>query len=141
VMSVGVALLGKAVLLFLGITVADFQIAGGLILIGLAGLDLLAREPRAPIEAADVGVVPLGVPLIVGPAVITSTIVLVDLDGVGMTLLALLANLGICWVVLAHVSRVERLLGRTGARALSKIVSLFMAAIGVRLIRQGLGSG
>jgi len=132
--------LGKAVLLFLGITVADFQIAGGLIRIGLAGLDLLAREPRALIEAADVGVVPLGVPLI-GPAVITSTIVLVDLDGVGVTLLALLANLGICWIVLAHVSRVERLLGQTGARALSKIVSLFMAAIGVRLIRQGLGSG
>lgn len=137
--SIGFALLGKGVFVFLGITVADFQIAGGLILIGLAGFDLLAREPQSLPAEADVGVVPLGVPLIAGPAVITITIVLVDLYGVIVTVLALLANLGTCWVVLAQVTKVERLLGRNGARALSKIISLFLAAIGVRLIRQGFG--
>jgi small neutral amino acid transporter SnatA (MarC family) len=42
-------------------------------------------------------------------------------------------------VVLAQVTKVERLLGRNGARALSKIISLFLAVIGVRLIRQGFG--
>ena len=133
------ALLGKAIFLFLGITVADFQIAGGLILLGLAGLDLLTNEPRGLAEGADVGVVPLGVPLITGPAVITSTIVLVDLYGTLVTLLALLANLAVCWLVLAHAAWVERLLGRTGARAMSKIVSLLLAAIGVHWIRQGMG--
>jgi multiple antibiotic resistance protein len=132
------ALLGKALFLFLGITVTDFQIAGGLVLLGLAGLDLLTSEPRGLAEGTDVGVVPLGVPLITGPAVITSTIVLVDLYGTLVTLLALVANLAVCWLVLARATRVERLLGRTGARAISKTVSLLLAAIGVHWIRQGL---
>jgi multiple antibiotic resistance protein len=136
--SVSFALLGKAVFLFLGITVADFQIAGGLILIALAGLDLLGTEPRGLAEGRDAGIVPIAVPLIAGPAVITSTIVLVDLYGPLATVLALLANLATCWVVLARIAVVEGLLGRTGARALSKIISLLLAAIGVRLVRQGL---
>ena len=137
--SVSFALLGKAVFVFLGITVADFQIAGGLVLVALAGLDLLGTGPRGVAEGADVGIVPIGVPLIAGPAVITSAIVLVDLYGPVVTVLALLANFAVCWGVLDNVTRVERLLGRTGARALSKIISLLLAAIGVHLVRQGVG--
>src|SRR4029077_7573012 len=135
--SVSFALLGKAVFVFLGITVADFQIAGGLILIALAGLDLLRTEPRGLGEGRDAGVGALAGPLIAGPAVITSAIVLVDLYGAPATVLALVANLAVCWLVLARVAAVEGLLGHTGARALSKIISLLLAAIGVRLVRQG----
>jgi multiple antibiotic resistance protein len=137
--SIGFALLGKAVFVYLGITVADFQIAGGLILLGLAALDLLTREPRGLAEGADVGVVPLGVPIIAGPAVITTTMVLVDLYGPAVTIVALAANLAVGGVVLANARVVERLIGTTGARAMSKIVSLLLAAIGVHWIRQGLG--
>jgi multiple antibiotic resistance protein len=137
--SVTFALLGKAIFLFLAITAADFQVAGGLILLVLAAQDLVSGEPRGIAEGTDVGVVPLAVPLIAGPAVITSTIVLVDLYGAPVTVAALLANLAVCWLVLANASRVERLLGRTGARAVSKIVSLLLAAIAVRLVREGLG--
>jgi multiple antibiotic resistance protein len=136
--SVGFALLGKALFVFLGITVADFQVAGGLILLGLAGLDLLGPEPRGLAGGTDVGVVPIAVPLIAGPAVITTTIVLVDLYGAPMTLVALIANLVVCWALLANVARIERIIGGTGARALSKIVSLLLAGIGVHLIRHGL---
>ena len=135
--SIGFALLGKAVFVFLGITVADFQIAGGLVLLGLAGVDLLTRAPRGLAEGADVGVVPLGVPIIAGPAVITTTILLVDQYGTVVTLLALAANLAIGGLVLANARGVERLVGHTGARAMSKIVSLLLAAIGVHWIRQG----
>lgn len=138
--SIAFALLGKAVFVFLGITVDDFQVAGGLILFGIAALDLLTTEPRAVAYGADVGVVPLGVPIIAGPAVITSAIVLVDQYGAATTVAALLANLAVCWAVLANATRVERLLGRTGARAFSKVVSLLLAAIGVHLVRQGLGA-
>jgi multiple antibiotic resistance protein len=136
--SVSFALLGKAVFAFIGISVADFQIAGGLVLLGVAGLDLLGTGPRGLAEGSDVGVVPIGVPLIAGPAVITSAIVLVDLYGSAATVLALLANFAVCWVALANVERLERFIGRTGARALSKIISLLLAAIGVHLIRAGL---
>jgi multiple antibiotic resistance protein len=138
VVSVSFALLGRAVFVFLGITVADFQVAGGLVLLGVAGLDLLGTQPRGLAEGPDVGIVPIGVPLIAGPAVITSAIVLVDLYGAAATVLALLVNLLVCWLVLANVRRVELVLGRTGARALSKIISLLLAAIGVHLIRTGL---
>lgn len=133
------ALLGKAVFVLLGITVGDFKIAGGLILLGLAARDLLIGEPPNLTEGRDVGVVPLGVPLIAGPALITTTIVLVDRHGTVVTLLALVANLVVCGLVLAQAALVERFLGRTGARAVSKIVSLLLAAIGVQLVRQGLG--
>lgn len=138
--SFGFALVGKAVFVFLGITVSDFQIAGGLVLLGLAGLDLLTHEPRGLAEGRDVGVVPLGVPIIAGPAVITTTMLLVDQHGTVVTLLALAANLAVGGVVLAHAVRVERLVGRTGSRAMSKIVSLLLAAIGVHWIRQGLAA-
>jgi multiple antibiotic resistance protein len=140
VVSIGFALLGKAIFLYLGITVADFQVAGGLILLGLAGLDLLAHEPRAVAAGVDVGVVPLGVPIIAGPAVITTSMLLVDQYGTAVTLLALAANLALGGVVLANARSVERLVGRTGARAMSKIVSLLLAAIGVHWIRQGVAS-
>jgi multiple antibiotic resistance protein len=136
--SIGFALLGKAIFVFLGITVSDFQIAGGLILLGLAGLDLLTREPRGLADGADVGVVPLGVPIIAGPALITTTMVLVDLYGSLVTVTALVANLAVGGLVLGNARTVERLVGQTGARAMSKIVSLLLAAIGVHWIRQGL---
>jgi len=83
--------------------------------------------------------VPIGVPLIAGPAVITTAIVAVDLYGATVTVLALLANFAVCWLVLAYVTALSSLLGRTGARALSKIISLLLAAIGVHLVRQGIG--
>jgi multiple antibiotic resistance protein len=139
--SVGFALAGKAVFVFVGITVADFQIAGGLILLGVAALDLLAAgyPARAAADGADSGIVPLGVPLIAGPAVITSVMVLVDLYGPVVTIAALVANLAVCWWVLARAGLVAQVLGRTGARALSKIVSLLLAGIGVHWIRTGLG--
>jgi multiple antibiotic resistance protein len=136
--SVAFALVGRLIFEFLAITAADFQVAGGLILLVLAAQDLVSTEPRGLAAGTDLGVVPLAVPLIAGPAVITSTIVLVDLYGPGVTLIALVANLGVCWLVLGNAHQVERVLGRTGARAFSKIVSLLLAAIAVRLIRQGI---
>jgi multiple antibiotic resistance protein len=138
--SVAFAVVGKAVFLFVGITVADFQIAGGLILLAIAGTDLLGtgQPVRAAADGDDVGIVPLGVPMIAGPAVITSVLVLVDLYGVGTTILALIANLAVCWLVLARADAISDVLGGTGARALSKVVSLLLAAIGVHWVRSGL---
>src|ERR1051325_5148175 len=69
--SVGFIFLGKIIFTALGITVADFQVAGGLILLGIAGRELL-NVSRASREATDdFGVVPLGMPLIAGPALRT----------------------------------------------------------------------
>ena len=70
--SVGFIFLGKIIFTALGITVADFQVAGGLILLGLAGRELLNVSPANREATDDFGVVPLGMPLIAGPALLTA---------------------------------------------------------------------
>src|ERR1041385_7600609 len=83
--AVGFIFLGKIIFAALGITVADFQVAGGLILLGLAGRELLNISPADREATSDFGVVPLGMPLIAGPALLTALLVLVDTVGLVFT--------------------------------------------------------
>src|SRR5881394_4402814 len=76
--AVGFIFLGKIIFTALGITVAGFQVAGGLILLGLAGRELLNVAAATREATADFGIVPLGMPLIAGPALLTALLVLVD---------------------------------------------------------------
>ena len=135
--SVGFIFLGKIIFTALGITVADFQVAGGLILLGLAGRELLNVAPASREATDDFGVVPLGMPLIAGPALLTALLVLVDTVGLVFTLAALLVNLAIVVVAFWNADLVARWMGRQGLRGISKIVALLLAAIAVSLIRRG----
>src|SRR5258706_2087165 len=92
--AIGFIFLGKIIFAAVGITVADFQVAGGLILLGLAGRELLNLAPADREASNDFGVVPLGMPLIAGPALLTALLILVDTVGLVFTLLSLLVNLG-----------------------------------------------
>ncbi len=137
--AVGFLLLGRLLFRLLGIETADFQVAGGLLLLVFAVDDLLfARSERKPVAEAGLGVVPLGVPLIVGPAVLTTLLVLSESFGIGWTLAALAANLALLWGILARTDVIVRVLGAAGSRAVGKIASLFLAAIAVSMIRSGL---
>jgi multiple antibiotic resistance protein len=138
----GVALLflflGSTIFKALGITGSDFQIAGGSILFILAARDLThsAAEPeKLPV---DFGVVPLGMPLIAGPAMITTLLLLLDTVGTRMALAGLVANLGLVVLAFAFSDWLGRVIGATGLRAISKIISMLLAAIAVSMIRQGL---
>jgi multiple antibiotic resistance protein len=136
--GVGFLVLGDAILHVLGVTVDDFQIAGGLLLLVLAIYDLL--HPEVPLRQLGVrlGVVPLGTPLLVGPAVLTTVLTLARSYGYGLTLLAFAVNLALVWLALRWASLVVRLIGEAGARAVAKVFGLLLAAIGVTLIRRGL---
>lgn len=136
---VGVCFLFLGNLLFraLNITVGDFQIAGGLILLALAGRELLATDVRASFVTKDFGVVPLGMPLIAGPGMLTSLLTVGASLGTGITLLALISNLVIVLVGLRYAEVVSRLVGVTLIRASSRLVALLLAAIAVNLIRRG----
>ena len=136
---VGVCFLYLGNLLFraLNITVGDFQIAGGLILLALAGRELLSTDVRAGFVTKDFGVVPLGMPLIAGPGMLTALLTVAGSQGAGITLLALIANLVIVLIGLHYAQAVSRLLGVTLIRAFSRIVALLLAAIAVNLIRRG----
>ena len=138
----GVALLflflGQTIFSALGITVNDFQIAGGLILFILAARDVTHSAAEEPAKLADdFGVVPLGMPLIAGPASITTLILLSQTLGEVVTLCALAANLVLVVLAFAYSDRIGAVIGSTGMRAISKIVSLLLAAIAVNMVRRG----
>jgi multiple antibiotic resistance protein len=135
--SIGFIFLGKIIFTALGITVADFQVAGGLILLGLAGRELLNVAPANREATHDFGVVPLGMPLIAGPALLTALLILVDTVGMLFTIGALLVNLALVVVAFWNADLVARWMGRQGLRGVSKIVALLLAAIAVSLIRRG----
>ena len=135
---VGFMLLGKLVFQALGITQADFQIAGGVILLALAAKDLLTAQDKPAQGLSDAGVVPLGLPLIAGPATITALLILMDSSGWAMTLAALLTNLALLNLLLRLGDRLSAWLGLRGLRAVSKIVALLLAAFAVSIIRRGL---
>lgn len=135
--SVGFMFLGKLIFRALGITVADFQVAGGLILLAFAVRDLLETSGEKRYATEDFGIVPLGMPLIAGPALLTALLVLIDSVGMLYTLLSLILNLVIVAVVFSYADRLTKWMGKQGINGISKLVSLLLAAIAVSLIRRG----
>ncbi len=130
---------GKAIFNLLGVSVADFMVAGGLLLFIISLRNLVASDPHRTGLADDtLGAVPIGVPLIVGPATLTTTILLLDQHGAAATIAALLGNLLIVGATLHFAARIQRALGQSGAKALAKIAELLLAAIAVKIIRHGL---
>ena len=131
---------GKFIFEILGITVPDFAIAGGLLLFILSILDLLKEENPEVKKKQNysLGVFPIGTPIIVGPAVLTTLIILVDTQGFIPTLIAFGLNLLILGVMLYKADIILSFLGESGARAFAKIMSILLAAIGVMMIRRGI---
>lgn len=146
VLGLGFIAVGKGVFWLLGISVSEFLVAGGIILLALS-INHLIRGKFVEVEPAReqqmIGVVPLGTPLIVGPAVLTTLLLLTDqlsaqgILGVAIVMIAFLANLAIAWLVFAQANRVARLLRVGGINAISKIASLLLAAIAIKMVTQG----
>lgn len=131
-------LAGKLIISFLGITINDFKIAGGIILLVLAITDIMSTGGRRRDPGKSVGVVPLGIPLIMGPAGLTTIIMLVDNFGYLATILSIILNFIIVWIILANANLFIKVIGEGGAKAFAKVASLFMAAIAVMMIRMGI---
>jgi len=135
----GFLFLGKGFLKILGIKQADFLIAGGAILFALGIYDLIFPEKRKSFSPGiSGGVVPLGTPLIVGPAVLTTILLLIDRFGILLTFLSLTINLFLTGFLLIKSEFILKLLGKRGIKVISKLMSLILSALGVRLIREGL---
>ncbi|HBU70333.1 MAG TPA: MarC family protein [Elusimicrobia bacterium] len=131
--------LGRLVLSVLGITVADFMIAGGALLFVISLNDMLSVEKKqVSIDPESLGAVPIGVPLIVGPAVLTTAILLVSQYGYRATALSAALNIIFAAVVFLLSGSINKFLGRAGAKTVSKLASLLLAAIAVKLIRHGI---
>lgn len=90
------------------------------------------------IDAESLGTVPLGVPLITGPAVLTTSILLVNKYGITVTAGAIVINVLIAGVIFLFAEFINRLLGKAGANIVSKIANLLLAAIAVMMVRRGI---
>ena len=131
--------IGRFFLGLLGITVADFMIAGGVLLFVISLNDMLSFEKtKIIIDPESLGAVPLGVPLIVGPAVLTTAILLSNQYGYGATAAAIAINVLLAGGVFSMAETINRILGKAGSKTISKLASLLLAAIAVMMVRKGL---
>jgi multiple antibiotic resistance protein len=132
--------LGKVILDAMGIEVGAFAIAGGLILLVLSVRYVLTGHITDYIKEEMVAVVPIGTPLTVGPATITTLLLLVNEQRfhLYMVLLSFALNILIAWAVFMLSGWFVRFLGQGGVKAVSKVFSLLLAAIAVTMIIHGL---
>lgn len=146
----GFGLIGAQVFKLLGITMPAFRIAGGLILL-LIGLDMVqARRPanEAPGEAEegankeDVGIIPLGMPMLAGPGAISTVMVLIGPTPQWWQLLLIFTALAVtaaaCYWVLKAADSVRRYLGETGIHIMTRLMGMLLTALAVQFISGGL---
>ena len=130
-------LVGQVIFQGLGISLYDFKVAGGIILLLIALADLAGGPESKQNASGSTGVVPLAVPLITGPGVLTALVLQIGTAGYWITLVALVINYGIAWVLLRQCSHIQRVIGKDGTVVLSKIAALLLCAIAVSMIRSG----
>lgn len=133
---------GKYVFRLFGITLPAFKFAGGLLLL-LVALDMLqarlSRTRETPEEQSnaceieDVGIIPMGIPMLAGPGSISTVMVLVGQasswrDALPV-LVAIVLTSAVCYLVLASADRVEAVLGQTGIRIVTRLMGLMLTAI------------
>ncbi len=131
---------GKGIFLLLGVTVPDFLVAGGLLLlvISIADLAMSERREEGLRWQGPVGIVPIGTPLVLGPAALTTLLLLTDQYRVPVVLLAFIINLAFAWLVFSQANRIANRLGTGTLKGVAKVASLLLAAIAIRMIRQGI---
>ena len=135
--SIGFLGVGKSVFAILGISVSDFQIAGGILLFIISIVDLIFPEKTRTFPKETMGVVPIGIPLIVGPAVLTLLLIIVHTYGYISTLLCLLLNFFVVWLVFGQSHSIMRFMKEGGAKGIGKVSSLLLAAFAMMMIRIG----
>jgi len=135
-LAIGFIFLGNAVFRFLNITIGDFMVAGGTLLFCMALTDIM-NPAKSKRRIQEMGIVPLGTPLITGPAVLTTSLIVMGQYGLIPTLISVLSNIAIAGIVFFASESILKYIGTAGSRALSKITSLLLAAIAVMMIRKG----
>ena len=149
------ALLGLRILAFFGISLASFQVGGGMLLLTSALAMLKARQSEA--HPQDVGqqdddessrlsiaVVPLTIPLLTGPATMSTVVIYAEkAQSLMQHGLLLVYGLVIAALVVVCFSLAERIagwLGKTGINVMTRIMGLMLAAIAVEIMSDGLVS-
>jgi multiple antibiotic resistance protein len=138
-------LVGKGILTyFFQIQLPDLMAAGGLLLLiiaidhlifGALVKSVLGAEKQ---DAPHIGAVPMACPILAGPGAMMTVLVIFSEYGFFIAAGAIIVVLGVTWLLLHFIDRIYHFLGEIACLVLSKILCLFLAAIGIRLLMQGL---
>jgi len=146
------ALVGKYILYFLNVSLEALMIAGG-ILILLVGIEMVREgdKPRSknyrdldpleapdPVEDVDVGIVPLGIPMLAGPGSLSLVIVLMERMNPFAVLTALSLVLFITWGFFWFGPGISRIMGEKGAKVMTRIMGLLVAGFAIQFILDGI---
>ncbi len=129
---------GQLILDLLDISVGAFAIAGGIILLVLSIKLIMTGHMIEAIKEELVAVVPIGTPLLVGPATITTLLLLVNQFSLYIVLLSFALNILLAWIMALFSNWITGFMGQGGLKAISKVFSLLLTAIAVSLVIQGL---
>jgi multiple antibiotic resistance protein len=137
------AVAGTQILNIFGITIFSFMIAGGILLF-IVAIELLTHgiwrfgTSGGNLTANESGVVPLAFPLLAGPGAITSVIISFQTAGLIVTILSIAIVIGITYVILQSINSIYRLLGRRGSIIVTRVFAVFIAAIAIQYIIEGI---
>jgi multiple antibiotic resistance protein len=129
------------------IDILEFRIAGGILLTILAIKYIVFPKKEEyfavddgdqELHALELGVVPMAVPLLVGPGSIVTGILILDRDGLLITITAIVAVFILCWVLFQLSPLISKLMGRIGRLVIGRVLWIFIAAIGVHFLISGI---
>ncbi|MEM3506397.1 MAG: MarC family protein [Candidatus Bathyarchaeia archaeon] len=133
------AMIGHSLLRLFGISLYSFMIAGGILLLIIAIKILIYGGWREKgLSSESVGIVPIAFPLLVGPGAITTTMVLLQTSGFYITIIAVLTVFMLVWISLNLIDKIYNLLGKTGSDVIARIMAVFIAAIAIEFIINGI---
>ncbi len=149
---IGFMFIGVYIFDVLGISISDFELAGGVLLFKVAfdmlqgktsNTKLTADEEKESLSKDEIGVVPLGMPLLAGPGTITTTMIYFNLRSTGledkiMVFIAVVLVIISAFIVLRFSTLLFKRLGRTGSMIISRVMGLLLAAIGVEFMTNGI---
>jgi multiple antibiotic resistance protein len=136
------AVAGTQILSLFGITIFSFMIAGGVLLF-IVSIELLTHGVwrfggSGSSSSSDSGIVPLAFPLLAGPGAITSVIISFQSYGILVTMLSISIVIGITFVVLLLINPIYRVLGKRGSMIVTRVFAVFIAAIAVQYMIEGM---
>lgn len=142
------ALTGALILDLFGISLSAFRIGGGILLLILS-IDMVMSRPNSPLQSSsedshkeDISVFPMAIPLLSGPASITMLILFMK-EAHGhfvhqlMIMLALIANMFICWLIFRFSSQISKKLGKTGINVITRIFGILLTALACQFFIDG----
>ena len=128
---------GSIILSIFNLDLDDLRIAGGILLFVIA-IEILMRSKVEVGRKEDVGVVPLGCPLLVGPGAITTLLVMLKMYNIFAVFSGVVICFALIWLVLYFAQNIYGFLGKNGTLIVTKISAIIIATIAVSFVRQGI---